>query len=89
MTLQFRPEVGQTGQEALQGIGLRGQGVCIASNGAKGVQFIIEVSKAREDITHMRLDLADTLQPGLQGGAALLDLMEGRHRIQDEVQLKA
>lgn len=26
----------------------------------------------------MRLDLADTLQPGLQGGAALLDLMEGK-----------
>lgn len=76
MTLQLRPEVGQTGQEALQGIGLRGQGVRVASNGAERVKLIVEVGEAREDITDMRLDLTDALQAGFEGGAALLDLME-------------
>lgn len=66
VSLQFRPEVRQTGQEALQRVGLRGQGIRVASNWAEGVQFIVEVGKSGEDITYVRLDLADTLKPGLQ-----------------------
>ena len=76
VTLQLRPQVAQTGQVALQGVGLRGQGVCVTSNRSKGVQLIIQVGNAREDVTHVRLDLTHALQSGLQGGAALLDLME-------------
>lgn len=78
VTLQLRPEVGQTRQEALESVSLRGEGICVTSNGAEGVQFIVKVGEGREDVTHVSLDLADALQPGLQGGAALLDLMEGR-----------
>lgn len=76
VALQLSPEVGQTGEEALQGVGLRGQGVRVASNGTEGVQFIIKVGETWEDVPHVSLDLADALQPWLQGGAALLDLME-------------
>lgn len=76
VALQLRPQVGQARQEALQGIGLRCQGVCVAPHGAEGVQLIVEVGEAREDVAHVRLDLADTLETRLQGGAALLDLME-------------
>lgn len=76
MSVQVRPEVRQTGQEALHGVGLRRQGVRVASDRTKGVQFVIEVGEAREDVADVRLDLADALQARLQGGAAVLDLME-------------
>lgn len=66
VSLQFRPEVRQTGQEALQRIGLRGQGIRVATNRAEGVQFVVEVGKSGEDIAYVRLDLADTLKSGLQ-----------------------
>lgn len=74
MTLQLRPEVGEAGQQAFHGVRLRGQRVCVPPDGAEGVQLIIEVGEAREDVSDVSLDVADTLQAGLQGGAALLDL---------------
>ncbi len=74
MTLQLGTEGIESTQEAPDSISLWGQGVRIPSHRAKVVQLIVQISQAGENISNMWLDLSHTLQPGLQGWAALLSL---------------